>query len=117
MARVRARRRPPGGPLPRPVGAVLALRAPTHHRGLTYINYKRKTKKRTVAMLFGCFAGPRSSLKKEISVEKGGFSPDNAKTMLNPTYAHTQGVSGLSRYMRKHRVICGGRRPRWKFSV
>ena len=68
-------------------------------------------------MLFGCFAGPRSSLKKEISVEKGGFSPDNAKTMLNPTYAHTQGVSGLSRYMRKHRVICGGRRPRWKFSV
>ena len=29
-------------------------------------------------------------------IEKGGLSPDNAKTMLNPTYAHTQGVSGAA---------------------
>ena len=33
---------------------------------------------------------------KKISVEKNGMSPDNGKTRLNPTYAHTQGVSGAA---------------------
>ena len=29
-------------------------------------------------------------------VEDNGVSPDNEKTRLNPTYAHTQGVSGVA---------------------
>ena len=38
----------------------------------------------------------RHRLKKEMCVEKNGMSPDNEKTRLNPTYAHTQGVSGAA---------------------
>ena len=33
---------------------------------------------------------------KKIDVENNGVSPDNGKTRLNPTYAHTQGVSGAA---------------------
>ena len=34
--------------------------------------------------------------KKKIDVENNGVSPDNGKTRLNPTNAHTQGVSGAA---------------------
>ena len=38
----------------------------------------------------------RAGKKKKIDVENNGMSPDNGKTRLNPTYAHTQGVSGAA---------------------
>ena len=43
-----------------------------------------------------CLTGARSKAIKKKNVENNGVSPDNEKTRLNPTYAHTQGVSGVA---------------------
>ena len=41
-------------------------------------------------------AGLGLDVGKKIDVENNGVSPDNGKTRLNPTNAHTQGVSGAA---------------------
>ena len=41
-------------------------------------------------------SGSHVIAEKKITVENNGKSPDNGKTRLNPTYAHTQGVSGAA---------------------
>ena len=41
-------------------------------------------------------SGQPTGQEKKMDVENNGMSPDNGKTRLNPTYAHTQGVSGAA---------------------